>query len=102
MTMVFLGVYLGRPRIMPFVVFGAMALAAYVYVLSPLTGFGRQAALEGERPSTNWELIERYKAYRGASEQVGSPDVQWWWSRLDYSNAQLFALDQYDSDSPGN
>ena len=63
MTMAFLGIYLARPRVLSFALFGALALATYVYLLSPLTGFGRQAALEGERYSSTWELLQRYQEY---------------------------------------
>ena len=104
LIMILLGIYLCRPRIIVFIAGGALIGLIYIVFLSPFVTYARFAVrLEGMRSQgeLSTSILEYAKEGRlDALDQL--PNVQGWWSRLNYANAQAFAMNSYDSGNPGN
>jgi hypothetical protein len=98
-----LGQYAVRQRIKRLLVAGLIVAVGYVAVLSPFVNFAR--TMLGRASARHVaEAVSAGQAYLGEGREVLAdvlPGVQAWWSRLAYSNAQAFAMDQYDQGEPG-
>jgi len=98
-----LGWYLVRPDIRGLLVGAAVIVALYVFVLSPFVAFGRIAYGAFGVESTR-EIAQ-------AAEEFGRTDrddiaslvagAQGWWTRFSYTNAQSFAMKEYDRGAAG-
>lgn len=101
--LVFLGQYAVRPDLKRLVVTGILVGVGYVVALSPFVDFGR-TILGRESAQDLAEVSAVAGSYGSEGRQALAeilPGVQGWWSRLAYSNAQAFAMDQYDQGKAG-
>ncbi len=98
--MVALAIYMHRPRISTIAACGSVAAVTY-FLLVPYVTEARMVLSD----RSDKGLSSRIEASLDATERHGSfaPDErqQGWWTRLDYTNAQAFAMDMYDRGSPG-
>jgi len=104
LIMILLGIFLCETRINRFLSGCAMVAVIYIFFLSPFIAFGRLAvSLEGI--SSLKELSKSVLEYT-KEDQIDAlgqlPYVQSWWCRLNYANAQAFAMDSYDGGTPGD
>jgi hypothetical protein len=84
---------------------GIGLILLYATVLTPLVTYGRVAFhVAGIRSGTDAAALAQDFGSGAAREELASwmPGVQAWWARLNYANAQAFAIDAYDSDDAGN
>jgi hypothetical protein len=100
---VVLGSYLGRPRLRVLVTSAVAIGLLYVVILSPFVSFARVAVgvLGTESPQ---ELVRSLQEYKDVgNDQISEilPGVQGWWTRFAYTNAQSFAMEEYDRGAPG-
>jgi hypothetical protein len=95
----FLGLYFAKPS--KKLAIGAVIFIAGVYLLiTPIVSKGR-LYLE----STHSSLSERFEALQSAwtADSNENPDnVQGWWTRLCYANAQAFCMREHDAGIAGN
>lgn len=86
-------------------VVGAIAVVLYATVLTPIVTYGRFAFnVRGlQQLSEAKELLADTRS-GSAHEALGDllPGVQSWWSRLNYANAQAFAVAAYDEGNVGD
>ncbi|HTU44713.1 MAG TPA: hypothetical protein VMF91_06605 [Bryobacteraceae bacterium] len=97
---VFLGFYFMRPS--KILAATAISVIAIVYfVITPLVSRGRLYLT-----TNSASISERVEALESAwnvdHPDISSSNVQGWWTRLCYSNAQAFCLRQHDAGMPGN
>jgi len=101
--LVFLGQYAVRPDLKRLVVTGILVGVGYVAVLSPFVDFAR--TILGRASARDLAEVSAVAGSYGTEgrETLADvlPGVQGWWSRLAYSNAQAFAMDQYDQGKAG-
>jgi hypothetical protein len=95
---IFLGQYLCQLSFRKFVVSVAGLILLYALILSPFVSFARMAVgvLGTDDPK---ELASSLREFRDVGrEQVAEvlPNVQGWWTRLAYSNAQAYVMEEYD------
>lgn len=100
-----LGWYLSRrPSIRALAMSGVGLVLLYVLILSPFVSYARLIAGSVGVGSVV-EVSESAMGFsRGArSDDIADiiPGIQGWWTRLSYSNAQAFALDDYDNGKGG-
>jgi len=98
-----LGWYLVHPNIRGLVIGSVLVVLLYVFILSPFVTFGRLAfsALGVGTVSEVAEVVEEF-GKSGRDDLAGLlPGVQNWWTRFSYSNAQAFAMDDYDHGKGG-
>lgn len=104
LLMILLGKFLCEPRINRFLAGCFLIGLIYIFFLSPFVTFGRLSVrLEGTQSlgELSTTLVEYAKEGRlGALGQL--PGVQGWWGRLNYANAQTFAMNSYDGGIPGD
>lgn len=87
---------------------GVLIVLAYVFILTPFVHFSRaytaqtNSSLNFSNLSQLFEVIKEYNESGLTYEQPGFPELQNWWTRLAYSNAQKFSMDQFDLNKPGN
>jgi len=84
---------------------GFLIIFIYLTFLSPLVAYGRNIINVGG--VNTMEGLQQFIAAVTSSEPYDfvadtTPGVQLGWARLNYSNAQAFAIEQYDSGAPGN
>ncbi len=98
-----LGAVLQGVRIRRLLVVGIVGMASYGLVLAPLVTLSRIAY--GAKGLTNLtdakSALEEFFMTDENELAVLFPSVQLWWSRLNYANAQAFAMDAYDQGAPG-
>jgi hypothetical protein len=98
-----LAAQLVKPGLKKLVLTGIMIAAAYVLILNPFVTFARVAV--GRAAATDLsqalDLVGQFKAKGGTVQDVQFPKAQLWWTRLAYSNVELFAMRQYDQGHPG-
>ena len=98
-----LAAQLVKPGLKKLVLSGIMIAAAYVLILNPFVTFARVAV--GRAAATDLsqalDLVAQFNAKGGTVQDVQFPKAQLWWTRLAYSNVELFAMRQYDSGHPG-
>ncbi len=98
-----LAAQLVKPGLKKLVLTGIMIAAAYVLILNPFVTFARVAV--GRAAATDLsqalDLVGQFKAKGGTVQDVQFPKAQLWWTRLAYSNVELFAMRQYDRGHPG-
>jgi hypothetical protein len=102
-----LGRYLGGQRVRGLVIGGVAVALFYAVFLSPFVTYGRgiyafQGGIGVRTFSEVIDAVEDY--YRAADSDSDStvPAAEGWWTRLSYSGAQAFAMQQYDEGSPGH
>jgi hypothetical protein len=101
--LLFLGQYAVRPNLRRLVITGLIIVVGYVAVLSPFVNFARMMLSRASAQDVA-ELSAAVTTYGSEGRETLAdvlPGVQAWWSRLAYSNAQAFAIDQYDQGRPG-
>jgi hypothetical protein len=84
---------------------GVLCFLAYALILSPLVNYGRIAfnVMGLTRSSEAAFLIQDFAGGSARDElAILLPGVQSWWSRLNYSNAQAFAMDAYETGQTGD
>jgi hypothetical protein len=104
LIMILLGIFLCRPRINEFLAGGVLIGIIYIFFLSPFIMFGRLAVREEGMRSLR-ELstsVLEYAQEERLDVLSQLPNVQGWWSRLNYANAQAFAMNSYDIGNPGD
>jgi hypothetical protein len=98
-----LAAQLVKPGLKKLVLSGIMIAAAYVLILNPFVTFARVAV--GRAAATDLsqalDLVAQFNAKGGTVQDVQFPKAQLWWTRLAYSNVELFAMRQYDLGHPG-
>jgi hypothetical protein len=91
-----------KPSVKKLALSGIAIVIVYALVLSPFVNFGR--AMIGRAAATSFSqamsIVEQYKKSGPAQDPV-YPHSQSWWVRLAYSNAELFAMREYDRGHPG-
>jgi hypothetical protein len=101
--LIFLGQYAVRPNLKRLVVTGILIGVGYVAVLSPFVDFAR--IILGRASAQDLAEVSAVAGSYGSEGREALadvlPGVQSWWSRLAYSNAQAFAMDQYDQGKAG-
>jgi len=104
LLMILLGKFLCEQRIDRFIAGCALIGLFYVFFLSPFATFGRiSVRLEGAK--SVGELSNTFLEYLQEErfDALGQlPGSHGWWSRLNYANAQTFAMNSYDSGNPGD
>ena len=104
LIMILLGIFLCKPRLGVFIAGGALIGLIYIFFLSTFVGYTRLAVrLDGLRSQE--ELLTSILEYaeEGRLDALDqSSYVQGSWSRLNYANAQTFAMNSYDSGNPGD
>jgi hypothetical protein len=98
--MLFVGVFLVRPRVTVVAVFVVLAAVVYVSVYN-LVQFGRKETL-GSPGYLNQRVDAVIDYRRGVPTQSQGQGGKLWWSRLCYSSAEAFAMSRYDSGFPGS
>jgi len=104
MVAVGLGWYLGRPNLRSLIVAGVSIAVLYVFVLSPFISFARLAA-GAVGVGTVTEVGDSIVGFAGTRKEDLADSVtgvQGWWTRLSYSNAQAFAIQDYDHGTGGD
>lgn len=98
-----LGAQLVKPGLKKLAISGISIIAAYVFIASPFVNFARVAAnrVVAKDLAQAIDLIEQFNAQEGAVKDLEFPKAQLWWTRLAYSNVELFAMRQYDRGHPG-
>lgn len=100
---VVLGTQLVKPGLKKFVLSGIVIITAYVLIVNPFVSFARVAV--GRAAATDlsqaMSLVEQYNKKGGPVQDAEFPRAQLWWTRLAYSNVELFAMRQYDRGHPG-
>jgi hypothetical protein len=84
---------------------GGLLVLGYALVLSPLVSYGRIAfnVLGLTKASDAVSLVQDFGSSSAQDELAALlPGVQGWWSRLNYANAQAFAIDAYEAGRPGD
>jgi hypothetical protein len=98
-----LGRYLVRPNLRNLVAGGLLVALLYVFILSPFVTFAR-TAFNVLGVGTVGEVTEAVGEFgtTGKDDLAGLiPGVQGWWARFSYSNAQAFAMNDYDHGTGG-
>ena len=106
--MIALGYFVAKLRFRSLVITGVIAIGFFVY-MTPLVLRMREQLSTGSTQLQGYEsrvaLLSAY-IFGGASvpsvQEESGEKAQIWWFRLDYANAQAFAIDQYDSGEPGD
>jgi hypothetical protein len=102
---VILGSQLVRPSVKKLVFSGVLVVAAFILFINPFVTFARVAVdrdwAAAKDLSQVLDLVGKYKERKEAVRDVQFPDAQLWWTRLAYSNVELFAIRQYDRGRPG-
>lgn len=98
-----LGWYLIRPNLRNLVLGSAVVVLLYIFILSPFVTFGRLAfsALGVGSVAEIAEVAEEYGGTKRDDLAGFLPGVQSWWTRFSYSNAQAFAMNDYDLGAGG-
>ncbi len=98
-----LAMQLVKPGLKKLALSGITIVVVYVFVASPFVTFARVAL--DRFAATNLlqvvEVWEQYNAQGRTVRDVEYPNAQLWWTRLAYSNVELFAMRQYDQGHPG-
>jgi len=104
LIMILLGIFLCTPKFYEFLAGGVLIGIIYIFFLSPFITFGRFAVrLEGIRSLGELSTSALEYAQEDRIDLFGQvPYVQGWWTRLNYANAQAFAMNSYDSGNPGD
>jgi hypothetical protein len=102
-----LGRYLGGQRVRGLVMGGVAIALFYAVFLSPFVTYGRNtyAFQGGIGVRTFSEVINTIEDYYSAADSGSDsaiPAAEGWWTRLSYSGAQAFAMQQYDDGIPGH
>jgi hypothetical protein len=106
MLSVGLGWYIShRPSMRKLLLAGISVVLTYALILSPFMGYARIVAGSVGVGSVG-ELTQSISGFASADEREDYslllPGVQSWWTRLSYTNAQSFAMQQYDAGAPGD
>lgn len=98
-----LGSQLVNPGLKKLAVSGIILALVYVFVLNPFVTFARVAVNRSAAKDLSQavDLVEQFQKKGGTMEDGQFPKAQLWWTRLAYSNVELFAMRQYDRDHPG-
>ena len=87
------------------VLFGIIAFLGYIVILSPLVTYGRIKfnVMGLTKGSEATQLMQDFAAGSTQGDLATIlPGVQGWWARLNYANAQAFAMQAYDAKDKGN
>ncbi len=96
----FLGLYFAKPS--RALAMGAVTLIAATYlVITPIVVRGR-LYLNSVPASLSERVDALQSAWKGNDEEVAGENVQGWWTRLCYANAQAFSMRAYDAGINGN
>jgi hypothetical protein len=103
--MVILGGQLVKPDLKKLAISGLVIIAVYVTILNPFVTFARVASgrtwASAKDLSQALDLVEKYQKKKEAIRDPQFPNAQLWWTRLAYSNVELFAMRQYDRGHAG-
>jgi hypothetical protein len=84
---------------------GVLILYLYAAVLSPMVTYGRlnfNVAGILSASDARQLTVDVWDGKTSAFMSVNLPGVQGWWARLNYANAQAFAIEHYDAGIAGN
>lgn len=100
---VMFGVYLANRSLKKVIMLGLLAIVFYVFVLSPFVTYSRIYFRAGGAVDLN-QLFNASESYANKRNDLSEvlPGVQSWWSRLCYTNAQVFVMNQYQQNISGN
>ena len=98
-----LGIQVVKPGLKKLALSGIMIVAAYVLIFNPFVTFARVAVgrAAAKDLSQAFDVVAQFNAERRIVQDVQFPEAQLWWTRLAYSNVELFAMRQYDRGYPG-
>lgn len=100
-----LGSQLVKPSVKKLAISGLLVVVTFVLVVNPFVTFARVSAdrdwASAKDLSQALDLVEKYRQKKEQVRDVQFPNAQLWWTRLAYSNAELFAIRQYDRGHPG-
>lgn len=102
----FIGLFVVNRR-MYLVCLGVMLILGSYYFIFPIADYGRLelTKIHGIFFRGNfqerYEILKRYFLEKSSINNMSIPGHQSWWTRLNYANAQTFAMDQYDSGQRG-
>ena len=100
---VVLGWYLGRPRLRVLVMSAVGIVLLYTAILSPFVSYARVVvgAFGTNDPRVVAQSLQEFEDVGREQLSVMLPGVQSWWTRLAYSNAQAFAMEEHDRGALG-
>jgi hypothetical protein len=93
-----------KPNFRDFAIAGVVIGVLYIAILQPFVTYGR-ILLQKNNAQSTFELVSAISGFSSEGRSalsVTQPGVQQWWVRIDYANAELFAMDSFDNGSPGN
>jgi hypothetical protein len=98
-----LGSQLVKPGLKKLAVSGILMAAVFVLILNPFVTFARVTINRSAAKdlSQAFDLVEQFRAKKGTVQDVQFPNEQMWWTRLAYSNVELFAMREYDRGHAG-
>jgi len=98
-----LGDQIVKPGLKKLAVSGLLTIVAYVFVMNPFVTFARVAINRASATnlSQTIDLAEQFNKKRTTVQDPLFPNAQLWWTRLAYSNVELFAMREYDRGHPG-
>lgn len=97
-----IGMYISGTKMRTLIALGLALILAYALVLSPFVTYARIAYRSGGAEDLQ-QSINAVRSYIEEREEDrrGLENVQGWWSRLCYTNAQAFVMQQYSDGLPG-
>lgn len=100
---ILLATQLVKPGLKKLALSGILIAVGYVLIASPFVNFARVAVgrAAAKDLSQAIDLVQQFNAKGGTVQDVQFPKAQLWWTRLAYSNAELFAMRQYDRGHSG-
>ena len=93
-----------KPSFRDFAIAGAIMGILYIAILQPFVSYGR-IILQKNNAQSTFELISALYGFTSEGQSalsVAQPGLQQWWVRIDYSNAELFAMNSFENGSPGD
>jgi hypothetical protein len=93
-----------KPNFRDFAIAGVIMGILYVAVLQPFVSYGRIILKKNNAQST-FELLSAVYGFASEGQSalsMAQPGVQQWWVRIDYANAELFAMHSFENGSPGD
>jgi len=100
---VILGRFACRPNLKRLILSGLAFAVFYALVLSPFVLFARVAVSEIGVSDVNdlQDTVGEYNRVGKDALAILQPEVQSWWTRLNYAPAQAFVMDLYDGGAAG-
>ena len=105
--MFFLGWYIARPRLRLLLLVGSVGIVFYL-AMAPFVVAMREQLADAPVEEHGYEariaLLSKYLFGSDTRQAAafGGDEAQIWWFRLNYANAQTFAMTEYDTGKPGD